>query len=99
MRLLVSTSGAVVTEALHDSLTILDGADILVEGGTIKSIQPSRDLVEEFDLSENVHHDLQFMDVGSRAIVPGLIDAHTHLIWSGDRSDEVGKRLRGNVLP
>ena len=95
MRLLVSTSGAVVTEALHDSLTILDGADILIEDGVIESIQPSRDMVEEFDLSESVHHDLQFIDVGSRAIVPGLIDAHTHLIWSGDRSDEVGKRLSG----
>ena len=28
------------------------------------------------------------LDCGGRAVIPGLIDAHTHLLFGGDRSDE-----------
>ena len=95
MRLLVTTTGTVVTHALHDSVTIVDGADILIEDGVIESIQASGELVEQFDANGGARQDLQVLDVGDKSIIPGLIDAHTHLIWDGDRSDEVGMRLRG----
>ncbi len=32
---------------------------------------------------------------GQRAIVPGLVDAHTHLVFSGDRSREFARRCAG----
>jgi imidazolonepropionase len=35
------------------------------------------------------------MDAGGRAVVPGFVDAHTHLVFAGDRADEFAARLRG----
>jgi len=34
-------------------------------------------------------------DVGPALSTPGLVDPHTHLIYAGDRSDEVAARSRG----
>lgn len=34
-------------------------------------------------------------DVGGRAVLPGLVDCHTHLVFAGDRSGDFGARLRG----
>ena len=95
MRLLVTTTGKVVTHANTDEMIVLDGADIVIESGIVTSIQQSKAHVHEFDADGTAPSNIQVLDVGVRAIVPGLIDAHTHLIWAGDRSDEVGKRLSG----
>lgn len=38
----------------------------------------------------------QVVDVGDALVTPGLIDAHTHLIFAGDRSDEVAARSSGS---
>jgi len=35
------------------------------------------------------------IDAGGRAVVPGLIDCHTHLVFAGDRSEEFAARLAG----
>ncbi|MBP7148049.1 MAG: imidazolonepropionase [Acidobacteria bacterium] len=35
------------------------------------------------------------IDVRDRAVLPGLVDAHTHLVWAGDRAGEFEQRLAG----
>jgi len=35
------------------------------------------------------------MDVSGDAVIPGFVDAHTHLVFAGDRSDEFARRLAG----
>jgi imidazolonepropionase len=35
------------------------------------------------------------VDVGGRAVVPGFIDTHTHLVFAGDRSTEFAARMSG----
>ena len=35
------------------------------------------------------------IDASGRAVVPGLVDAHTHPVWLGDRGPEIGRRLAG----
>jgi imidazolonepropionase len=35
------------------------------------------------------------LDAGGRAVIPGLVDAHTHPVWLGDRGVEIGRRLAG----
>jgi imidazolonepropionase len=35
------------------------------------------------------------IDAEGRSVVPGLVDAHTHPVWLGDRGPEIGRRLAG----
>jgi imidazolonepropionase len=35
------------------------------------------------------------VDVGGRAVVPGFVDSHTHLVFAGDRSAEFAARAAG----
>jgi imidazolonepropionase len=35
------------------------------------------------------------VDAAGRAVVPGFVDAHTHLVFAGDRAEEFAARLRG----
>jgi imidazolonepropionase len=35
------------------------------------------------------------LDAGGRAVIPGLVDSHTHLIFAGDRADEFAQRMAG----
>ena len=39
--------------------------------------------------------DLPELDAAGRAVIPGFVDAHTHLVFAGDRSEEFGARLAG----
>ena len=36
---------------------------------------------------------------GKKALIPGLVDCHTHLLFAGDRSDEFAARCGGRDLP
>ena len=55
------------------------GMAILLEDHVIKKIGENEDLISEFSSAE-------IIDIGGRAIIPGLVDSHTHLLWAGDRS-------------
>ena len=35
------------------------------------------------------------VDVGGRAVIPGFVDSHTHLVFGGDRADEFEARMTG----
>jgi len=35
------------------------------------------------------------VDVGRRAVVPGLVDPHTHAVWAGDRLNDFEARISG----
>ncbi len=35
------------------------------------------------------------LDCEGRAVIPGFVDAHTHLVFAGDRSEEFTRRLAG----
>lgn len=61
---------------------------IIVKNNLVENIVDSTD---EFESS-----DCDFVDVGGKAIIPGFIDAHNHLLWAGDRFNEHSLRLQGN---
>ena len=60
---------------------------IIVEDNIIANIVDS---IDEYESS-----DALFIDVGGRSVVPGFIDAHNHLLWSGDRFNEHNLRMQG----
>jgi imidazolonepropionase len=61
---------------------------ILVREGRIAWVGVPEDLPPEPDPDE-------VLDLGSALVTPGLIDAHTHPVFAGDRSDEAAARLSG----
>ena len=74
------------------------GLGILIENGKIKSITDSQSLQSEYvpdwDGNESSSK-FNIVDANGCAIIPGLIDSHTHLIWAGDRSSEMRLRQSG----
>ncbi len=36
-------------------------------------------------------------DVGGRAVIPGFVDSHSHLVFDGDRSEEFAARMAGTA--
>jgi len=75
------------------------GMGIIIDnGGLIMKIAPMQDLLDEYAPwypGKNESGDLRVIDVDGKAIVPGFVDSHTHLVWSGDRSNELGMRISG----
>ena len=71
-------------EQIHPS-----GYGFVIESGRFTIIAPTDEIIAEFG-QESVTHDLS-----NKAIIPGFIDAHTHLLWAGDRSNEMRMRQQG----
>jgi imidazolonepropionase len=38
---------------------------------------------------------VEVVDAGGRAVIPGFVDSHTHLVFGGDRADEFEGRMAG----
>jgi imidazolonepropionase len=86
-RLLLSGSGrlCVAQPAGTDRPTVLSPWAVLVEAGRIEWVG-TRDGAPPVDTR---------VDLGSALVTPGLVDAHTHPVYAGDRSDEAAARLAG----
>nr|WP_206687566.1 imidazolonepropionase [Microbacterium yannicii] len=39
--------------------------------------------------------EMEVVDAGGRAVIPGFVDSHTHLVFGGDRADEFEARMTG----
>jgi imidazolonepropionase len=65
--------------------TCLTHAALVVEDGRVAWIGPA---------SEAPAADTR-IDLGGRAVLPGWVDAHTHLVFAGDRAAEFEARLAG----
>lgn len=64
---------------------VLHDAAIVIEDGTIAWTGPASDAPAA---DERV-------DLGGRAVLPGWVDSHSHLIFDGDRSAEFAARMAG----
>lgn len=65
---------------------LVEGHALIVRQGKIRDIVPEASLY--------LTHDNTF-DMQGRLITPGLIDCHTHLVFSGNRAGEWEQRLNG----
>ncbi len=82
----------------HEEQVFPTGMAIMIVDGRIDNIQDSSEVEMEFDInrdSSGTTSGIKLHDLGGKAVVPGLIDAHTHLLWGGDRSNELSLKRKG----
>ena len=64
---------------------VLPDAAVVIEGERISWLGPAADAPAADEA----------VDAGSRALLPGWVDSHTHLIFAGDRTAEFEARMAG----
>jgi imidazolonepropionase len=69
-----------------------DGA-VAVADGRVAAVGPTEEVTREYPPENAVER----VDAAGRAVVPGFVDAHTHGLFAGDRSDEFAAKLRGKT--
>jgi imidazolonepropionase len=87
--LLVTGIGQLVTNdptaGDGSALGVLAGAALVVEGGRVAWTGPGASA----PAADTAY------DVGGRAVIPGFVDSHSHLVFAGDRSEEFAARMSG----
>src|SRR5258707_15612663 len=71
-------------------LGIIHNGGMLIRDGKIESVGPSD------EIEKNVG-DAEVVDAGGRVVMPGFVDAHTHLVFAGNRLDDFERRARGET--
>ena len=69
-------------------LAIIRDGGMLIRDGKIELVGLSDEIEKESRGAEIV-------DAGGRVVLPGFVDAHTHLVFAGNRLDDFERRARG----
>jgi imidazolonepropionase len=72
------------------NLGIIRDGGLLVSDGKI-------DIVGSSDEIEKNSGDADVVDLGGRVALPGFVDAHTHLVFGGNRLEDFERRARGET--
>lgn len=73
-------------------LHTLDSAFVCIEDGLITATGP----MSEFKQAAAASSDTTVIDAVGRALLPGFVDSHTHLVFGGFRPEEFSWRLKGD---
>src|SRR5215471_8880875 len=71
-------------------LGIIRDGGLLVRDGKIEKTGPSDEI--ERDVG-----DAEIVNANGRVVMPGFVDAHTHLVFAGNRLDDFERRARGET--
>lgn len=80
-----------------DSLGLIDDGAIVIEDGRFVEIGPAS-AVSNISAGSGGRA-TEEIDLGDCVVVPGLVDAHTHPLFAGDREPDFAARLRDEPLP
>lgn len=75
---------------MSDLHIIEDGA-VVIEEGRIKAVGKNDEILKSFD-----EKSYEVIDAAGKAVLPGFVDSHTHLVFGGYRAEEFSWRLRGD---
>ena len=92
---LVTISGspldALADPAGSEFLGVITDAAMLIDDGRVTWVGAQSDLPQEAAEVPAA----QITDAGGRAVIPGFVDSHNHLVFAGDRSAEFAARMSG----
>src|SRR5437764_13344971 len=71
-------------------LAILPDGGMLIRDGKIDSVGTTNQIKVSVA-------DAEIVDAGGRVVMPGFVDAHTHLVFAGNRLDDFERRSRGET--
>jgi len=74
-------------------LGIIRDGGLLIRDGKIDIVGAS-DEIEEAARDAEVRAGLAVVDLGGRVVLPGFVDAHTHLVFAGNRLEDFERRAR-----
>ncbi|GAA1547277.1 imidazolonepropionase [Microbacterium ginsengiterrae] len=87
MRTLITDIGELTT---HTAAGVLRDAAVLIEGDRIAWLGAASD-------APTGDGDLVVVDAAGRAVIPGFIDSHSHIVFAGDRAAEFEARMAGGT--
>ena len=71
-------------------LAIIPEGGMLIRNGRIDVVAPSNEI-------EKKAGDAEVIDARGKIVLPGFVDAHTHLVFAGNRLDDFERRARGDT--
>jgi imidazolonepropionase len=69
----------------------------IIRDGGILIRDDKIDVVGSSDEVEKKAKGSEIVDLGGRVVLPGFVDAHTHLVFGGNRLDDFERRARGET--
>jgi len=76
--------------AKMSTLAIIQDGGMLIRDGKIDLVGASTEI-------ENKAGDSEVIDARGKVVLPGFVDAHTHLVFAGNRLDDFERRARGET--
>jgi imidazolonepropionase len=86
---LAGPKGPRVGAEMAELAVIRDGG-MLIREGKIEIVGSSEEVAKNA-------RDAEIIDAGGRVVLPGFVDAHTHLVFAGNRLDDFERRARGET--
>src|SRR5262249_26606409 len=71
-------------------LAIIRDGGMLIRDGKIDTVGPSDQIEKDIG-------DVEVVDARGGVVMPGFVDAHTHLVFAGNRLDDFERRARGET--
>ena len=80
---------------LNRDMHVTEDLAIHIRDGKIVKFSSNDEMKNEWGKPSKKSNEIKIIDADGCAIIPGFVDAHTHLLWDGDRSNEMAMKIQG----